>query len=103
MRKLFISILALAVVATPAVAQVRVKGYVKKDGTYVAPHYRSSPDSSRSNNWSSQGNVNPYTGKVGTQNPYGSPNYGSTNTYQSPYSKPAPSPWGSSNSGDDDE
>ena len=51
----------------------QVDGYFRKDGTYVPPHYRSNPDSSRSNNWSSQGNVNPYTGERGTVNPYAPP------------------------------
>lgn len=48
---------------------VHVKGYYKKDGTYVAPHYRSHPDHSYNNNWSVKGNVNPHTGKPGTKNP----------------------------------
>lgn len=52
-----------------AFADTYVRGYTKKNGTYVAPHYRSSPDSSTSNNWSTKGNVNPYTGKRGTKNP----------------------------------
>jgi hypothetical protein len=30
---------------------VRVKGYMKRDGTYVAPHIRTSPDSSIYNNF----------------------------------------------------
>jgi len=46
---------------------VDVKGYTKKDGTYVAPHHRSAPDSTKSNNWSSKGHINPYTGKPGTK------------------------------------
>lgn len=46
---------------------VHVRGYYRKDGTYVAPHYRTAPDSSRSNNYSHKGNVNPYTGKRGTK------------------------------------
>jgi hypothetical protein len=50
-----------------ASAQVYVAGYLRADGTYVSPHYRSSPDSSTFNNWSSLGNVNPYTGAVGTR------------------------------------
>jgi hypothetical protein len=51
-----------------------VKGYYRKDGTYVAPHHRTSPDSSTSNNWSTKGNMNPYTGKEGTVDPkVGSP------------------------------
>lgn len=48
---------------------VHVNGYTKKNGTYVAPHYRSHPDKSYNNNWSVKGNVNPYTGKPGTKNP----------------------------------
>ena len=46
-----------------------VKGYVKKDGTYVAPHQRSNPNSTKNDNWSTKGNTNPYTGKEGTKNP----------------------------------
>ncbi|HEU4583280.1 MAG TPA: hypothetical protein VFS67_33715 [Polyangiaceae bacterium] len=46
---------------------MRVRGYVRKDGTYVAPHYRSAPDGNFWNNWSTRGNVNPYTGKPGTR------------------------------------
>lgn len=49
---------------------VRVKGYTTKSGTYVAPHHRTSPDRSKSNNWSTKGNVNPYTGEGGTKEPY---------------------------------
>lgn len=66
------ALLALLVFVTSvqAVAQVHVRGYVRKDGTYVAPHMRSNPNKSRADNWSSQGNINPYTGAVGTVNPY---------------------------------
>lgn len=44
-----------------------VSGYTKKDGTYVAPSHATNPDSSKANNWSQKGNVNPYTGKEGTK------------------------------------
>ena len=44
-----------------------VKGYTKKNGTYVAPAKRSTPDSTTKNNWSTKPNTNPYTGKQGTQ------------------------------------
>lgn len=69
----FIGVLALAACASPASAQRRrggsvyVRGYVRKDGTYVQPHYRSAPDGKFHNNWSTKGNVNPYTGKPGTR------------------------------------
>lgn len=45
---------------------VSVRGYTRSNGTYVQSHHRSAPDGIRSNNWSHYGNVNPYTGKVGT-------------------------------------
>jgi hypothetical protein len=50
-------------------AQVRVSGYFRKNGTYVEPHYRSSPNSSPFDNYSFPGNTNPYTGKVSTGDP----------------------------------
>jgi hypothetical protein len=46
---------------------VNVRGSVKKNGTYVAPHKRSSPDGNFNNNWSTKGNMNPSTGKEGTR------------------------------------
>ena len=48
---------------------VDVNGYYKNDGTYVQPHHRTSPDNDKSDNWSTEGNINPYTGKKGTKNP----------------------------------
>ena len=72
MRTALAVLLTLAVVAVdvaPAIAQQSVPGYVRKDGTYVAPHYRSTPDRSYNNNWSTSPNVNPLTGQQGTQQP----------------------------------
>ena len=73
MKKLLI--LLSLMVASVASAQVHVNGYTKKDGTYVAPHNRTAPDQTISNNYSTQGNVNPYTGKAGTvpDQPYAQP------------------------------
>ena len=60
--------LVLAVAGqTLAGSPVHVRGYVRTDGTYVAPHYRSAPDGNFQNNWSTKGNVNPYTGAAGTK------------------------------------
>ncbi|MFQ5753422.1 MAG: SPOR domain-containing protein [bacterium] len=50
-------------------AQVKVRGYYRKDGTYVRPHTRSSPDGNPYNNYSFPGNYNPNTGKISTGNP----------------------------------
>lgn len=55
--------------ASIALADESVHGYYRKDGTYVAPHYRSSPDGNPYNNFSFPGNTNPYTGKVAPGNP----------------------------------
>lgn len=51
-----------------ALADEYVRGHYQKDGTYVTPHYRSSPDGNPYNNFSFPGNTNPYTGKVAPGN-----------------------------------
>jgi hypothetical protein len=76
MKRFIISLLILT--AGAASAQVHVKGYTKKDGTYVAPHERTAPNSTKADNYSTQGNINPYTGKEGTvpntpNEPYAAP------------------------------
>ncbi|ABP60020.1 hypothetical protein Ent638_1339 [Enterobacter sp. 638] len=48
-------------------SNVHVNGYFRSNGTYVQPHYRSAPDHNFYNNWSTKGNTNPYTGKIGTK------------------------------------
>jgi hypothetical protein len=50
-------------------SSLKVKGYTKKNGTYVQPHRRTSSNSSTNDNWSTKGNFNPYTGKKGTKAP----------------------------------
>ncbi len=53
--KNFICLICLFVFSTTAFAgQVWVKGYTRKDGTYVQGHYRTTPDQYRYNNKSSQ-------------------------------------------------
>jgi len=44
-------ILAIAFMSYLAAKDVRVKGYYKKNGTYVRPHIRSSPDAVKWNNY----------------------------------------------------
>ena len=39
-----------------------VRGYTRSNGTFVAPHVETNPDHDRTNNLSSPGNVNRYTG-----------------------------------------
>lgn len=59
--------LAGCLISGAASASVRVRGYSTRSGTYVAPHARTEPDHSRLNNWSTRGNINPYTGAAGTK------------------------------------
>lgn len=56
-------------IITNATAADKVRGYVRKDGTYVAPYTRSKRDSTPYNNYSTKGNSNPYTGKKGYKSP----------------------------------
>jgi len=45
-----------------------ISGYTRSNGTYVHPSRATNPDATRNNNYSTKGNVNPYTGKEGTKN-----------------------------------
>ena len=69
MKKLVLAMLATALIAPAVSAQTRVNGYYRSNGTYVAPHYRSTPNSTTSDNYSTRGNSNPYTGQLGTRTP----------------------------------
>lgn len=86
--------LLVAAFVSPCLAQrsVHVRGYTRKDGTYVAPHYRSAPNRTTADNWSTRGNVNPYTGEAGTRNPDGGSSYGgsSSSTSSGSYMPAAP-------------
>lgn len=83
MKKIIVLLLSISLIA-PAFAKksgsgsykshgssktTNVHGYTKKDGTYVAPHKRTSPNSTQRDNWTSKPNQNPYTGKDGTKEP----------------------------------
>ena len=68
MKKFLTFFVILAIGVTSAGAAVHVRGHSnKKTGTYTQSHYRSSPDKSKHNNYSTKGNTNPHTGKKGTK------------------------------------
>ena len=78
MRLLFAA-LALAGLGATAHADDYVNGYYRNNGTYVNPYMRTSPNNTLMDNYSTRGNVNPYTGQSGTVDPYRTyqqPNYG---------------------------
>lgn len=70
---------ALALASTAAQAQYLgtssnpnshpVQGYTAPSGTYVPPHQQTNPNSTQTDNYGTRGNVNPYTGAVGTRTP----------------------------------
>ena len=51
----------------PNVPDHRISGHVRSDGTYVAPHMATDSDQTRNDNYSTRGNLNPYTGAPGTK------------------------------------
>lgn len=70
MKRMLIALAVCCASSSAALADNYVNGYYRSNGTYVEPHYRSDPNNNRFDNYSSQGNVNPYTGKSGTVDPY---------------------------------
>jgi len=61
---------ALLLVSSAAfAAPVHVRPTVTKRGTYRQPHYRTAPNHTQRDNYSSKGNTNPYTGKHGSKTP----------------------------------
>ena len=75
MKRIFLALMLVAQAAS-VLADTYVQPYVRSDGTYVQGHHRSDANSSRSDNYSSRGNINPYTGERGYQNPYSNQGYG---------------------------
>lgn len=65
-----VSMLTLGLVASAFAGTVKVKGYIKKNGTYVSPSYRTAPNSYKYDNYSTKGNYNPYSGKAGKARAY---------------------------------
>jgi len=51
--KLILAILMCLMSTLCIAGDVYVKGYYRSNGTYVSPHYRSAPDSTKTNNYGS--------------------------------------------------
>jgi len=81
MRKRIGFWVALLIIATASVGLCDecAQRYIRGNETYVAAYWRSSPNDNPYNNFSFQGNVNSYTGKVVPGNP---------DTYLQPYYNP---------------
>jgi len=78
-RLIFLALIAIAFASTTVFAQTtnpnnhQRDAYVTKTGTYVAPSHATNPNDTKTDNYSAKGNVNPYTGKEGTKDPYATP------------------------------
>lgn len=44
-----------------------VRGYTRRNGTYVAGHFQTNPNGTKNDNYSTIGNINPHTGEPGTK------------------------------------
>ena len=78
----YLACIALVLAGSAIAKDVYVQPHVRSDGTYVQGYYRTAPANNPYNNYSTQGNINPYTGQAGTVNPYATP--------QQPYPQPQP-------------
>lgn len=78
-------VLATLLFSFSAMADKWVNGYQKSNGTYVQGHYKTDSNNTRNDNYSTRGNVNPYTGSQGYK-PRDNGNYGRTR-------KPSKSGW----------
>lgn len=76
MKTILIALVMLLVcLSATAFADQYVRGYFRQNGTYVQPYWRTTPNSNLYDNYSTKGNVNPYTGQRGYENPYKYPSY----------------------------
>lgn len=67
-------VLSLSSVFT-AYADTHVKGYYRKNWTFVQPHYRTTKNHTKLDNRSTKGNINPRTGKKWYKKAYSSKSY----------------------------
>ncbi len=63
---------------------IQVCGYYKENGTYVQPYFRTAPNSTNRDNFSTKDNINPYTNKPGWIEPDSKYNTFYYNTYSYP-------------------
>ena len=72
MQKIFFVIIIILLFVEIAFAKdMRVRSHIRKDGTYIQSHMKTKPNHTLRDNYSTKGNVNPYTEKHGTVVPDG--------------------------------
>ena len=60
MKTIIFTLTSIILSALIAQADVSVRGYVRNDGTYVAPYHRTAPDSNPYNNYEYMGSPYKY-------------------------------------------
>jgi hypothetical protein len=60
-------VLLLTLSGTAFARDSYVRGYYRNNGTYVQGYHRTTPDNTVNNNYGTQGNYDPYTGRTGTR------------------------------------
>lgn len=90
MKNLIAFVIAMFTFVSCIIAQnpnhVYVNGYTRSNGTYVEGHYRTAPNNTINDNFSTYPNVNPYTGAQGTTAPCYSYIYTNSNNNSNSYS-----------------
>lgn len=85
MKTAIVFIAFAAMFAGTSSAQVYVNPYIDKNGEAHPGHFRTKPNSTDLDNYSTKGNINPYTGQEGTKTPrYEQPAYTPPPVYQAP-------------------
>jgi hypothetical protein len=79
---------SLLITGTAAARDTYVKPHYRSDGTYVPGHYRTAPNNTTTDNYSTSPNYNPYTGKQGTVERSAPPGVSQYQPYQ--YAPPRP-------------
>jgi hypothetical protein len=85
MKKIILSTAAFVILGFSQADAESVRGYIRRDGVYVAPHQRTNPDHNPFNNYNFPGNYNPNIGRNTQGNP---------NTYLDRYYDRGPSSGG---------
>ncbi len=70
MRHIAIIATALLIVSPANAKTVSVKPHITKGGVYKSQSYRTSPNTTKIDNYSSKPNSNPFTGKNGKIDPF---------------------------------
>lgn len=68
MHKIILATVVLVMVTGAASAQIYQRPHIDKNGRYSEGGYRAKPNGTQFDNYSTKGNVNPYSGKKGSRN-----------------------------------